>query len=117
MEQGSAGRSSTGTSMEEGVSSSQTCHGSGDPGRLAGNGGREKRHDGAGIYDDLDQLPWATSDCSCRGQFPHPGSCLGLCFGSILPKMWEEGDGRLRRRLRGVGSVRDILVSGGGQQA
>ena len=27
--------SSTGTSMEEGVSSSQTCHGRGDPGRLA----------------------------------------------------------------------------------
>lgn len=48
---------------------------------------------------------------------PNLGSCLGLCFGSILPKMWEEGDCRLRTRLRGVGSVRHMLGSGGGQQA
>lgn len=48
---------------------------------------------------------------------PHPGSCPGLCFGNILPKMWEEGDCRLRRRLRDVESVRDILGRGGGQQA
>lgn len=47
---------------------------------------------------------------------PYPGSCLGLCFGSILHKMWEEGDCRLRTRLKGVGSVRDMR-SGGGQQA
>ena len=80
--------------------------------------GEERR----GMMEQVCMMTWISSLGPCltavaEDSSPHPGSCPGLCFGSILLKMWEEGDCRLRRRLRGVGSVRDILGSGGGQQA
>lgn len=69
--------------------------------------------DGADVCGALDQLLWATSDFSCRGQFLTPKYCLGLCFGGNPSKTREEGNFRLRTRYGGVESVRGILGSSG----